>query len=189
MGATTTRLGAQDTDVIRGRVTGADSLPIPDARVAVTSISGNVTRSARTGQDGRYTVTFPGGDGDYIATPLRIGTYTVSVDLQGFKKATRSNLVLRVQDRLRVDFQLEVGDMSEAVVVTGEAPLIQTETSSMGEVIDSRQIQSLPLNGRNYLDLATLTVGVTRTDAGTNGNVGGLGSTGLPSSFPSSSAV
>ena len=73
MGATTTRLGAQDTDVIRGRVTGADSLPIPDARVAVTSISGNVTRSARTGQDGRYTVTFPGGDGDYIVNINAIG--------------------------------------------------------------------------------------------------------------------
>jgi hypothetical protein len=73
MGATTTRLGAQDTDVIRGRVTGADSLPIPDARVTVTSISGNVTRSARTGQDGRYTVTFPGGDGDYIVNINAIG--------------------------------------------------------------------------------------------------------------------
>ena len=71
--ASTSRLRAQDTDVIRGRVTGTDSLPIPDARVTVTSISGNVTRSGRTGPDGRYTVTFPGGDGDYIVSINAIG--------------------------------------------------------------------------------------------------------------------
>jgi hypothetical protein len=64
--------------------------------------------------------------------------------------------------------------MNESVVVSGEAPLVQAETSSLGEVIESRQIIDLPLNGRNYVDLATLTSGVVRTAEGTNGNVGGF---------------
>jgi len=161
-----------DTGTILGTVRDASGAAVADGTITITETKVNASTTVKTNSTG-----------DYVATPLRIGTYSVSVDVQGFKKATRSEVVLRVQDRLRVDFQLQVGDVAEVVVVSGEAPLIQTETSSMGEVIDSRQIQSLPLNGRNYLDLATLTVGVTRTDAGTNGNVGGLGSTGLPSSF------
>ena len=79
--------------------------------------------------------------------------------------------MLRVQDRLRLDFELEPGDIKESVVVTGEAPLVQSETSSLGEVVDTRQIVGLPLNGRNYIDLATLTSGVIRTAEGSNGNV------------------
>jgi hypothetical protein len=109
--------------------------------------------------------------GNYVATPLRIGTYTVSVELMGFKKETREGIVLRVQDRLRLDFDLVPGDIKESVVVVGDAPLVQTETSSLGEVVDARQIVGLPLNGRNYIDLATLTAGVIRTADGSNGNV------------------
>jgi Carboxypeptidase regulatory-like domain/TonB-dependent Receptor Plug Domain len=109
--------------------------------------------------------------GNYVATPLRIGTYAVSVELTGFKKETREGVVLRVQDRLRLDFELEPGDIKESVVVTGEAPIVQSETSSLGEVVDARQIVGLPLNGRNYIDLATLTSGVIRTAEGSNGNV------------------
>ena len=70
-----------------------------------------------------------------------------------------------------MDFELEPGDINESVVVTGEAPLVQSETSSLGEVVDTRQIVDLPLNGRNYIDLATLTSGVIRTAEGSNGNV------------------
>jgi hypothetical protein len=109
--------------------------------------------------------------GNYVATPLRIGVYAVSVELAGFKKQTREGIVLRVQDRLRIDFELEPGGVTESVVVTGEAPLVQSQTSSLGEVVDARQIVGLPLNGRNYIDLATLTSGVIRTAEGSNGNV------------------
>jgi hypothetical protein len=161
-----------DTGSILGSVHDPSGAAVEGATLTITETKTNSVTSVKTN-----------GAGDYIATPLRIGTYSVSVEFPGFKKETRSDVVLRVQDRLRINFKLEVGGRNEAVVVSGEAPLVQTETSSMGEVIESRQIEALPLNGRNYLDLATLTVGVTRTDAGTNGNVGGLGSTGLPSSF------
>jgi outer membrane receptor protein involved in Fe transport len=161
-----------DTGSILGTVHDPSRAPVDGATLTITETKTNAVTSVKTNSSG-----------DYIATPLRIGTYSVSVVAPGFKKETRSGVVLRVQDRLRIDFKLEVGGVEEAVVVSGEAPLVQADTSSMGEVIESRQIESLPLNGRNYLDLATLTVGVTRTDAGTNGNVGGLGSTGLPSSF------
>jgi hypothetical protein len=161
-----------DTGSILGTIHDSTGAPVPSASVTATETKTNAS-----------TVVTSNNSGDYIITPLKIGTYTVSVDVAGFKKETRSNIALRVQDRLRIDFKLEVGSVTETVMVSGEAPLVQTETSSMGEVIDSKQIMALPLNGRNYLDLATLTVGVTRTDAGTNGNVGGLGQTGLPSSF------
>lgn len=110
-------------------------------------------------------------EGNYVATPLRIGVYAVSVELAGFKKQTREGIVLRVQDRLRIDFELEPGNVTESVIVTGEAPLVQSETSSLGQVVDASQIAGLPLNGRNYIDLATLTSGVIRTSEGSNGNV------------------
>jgi hypothetical protein len=99
------------------------------------------------------------------------GVYAVSVELAGFKKETREGIVLRVQDRLRIDFKLEPGNLAESLTVTGEAPLVQSETSSLGQVIDASQIQGLPLNGRNFIDLATLTAGVIRTREGSNGNV------------------
>ncbi|MGE5327159.1 MAG: TonB-dependent receptor domain-containing protein, partial [Deltaproteobacteria bacterium] len=120
-------------------------------------------------------------NGAYVTPPLKVGVYSVSVEAKGFRPEKRENLVLQVQDRLRVDFQLQVGAVTEEVVVTEEAPAVQSETSSLGQVITSRQITDLPLNGRDYIQLATLTTGVVRTSEGTNGNVGGSSTGGLNS--------
>ena len=95
--------------------------------------------------------------------------------------ATRTTLTVRVQDRLRVDFDMTVGSVSDNVLVTAETPTIQTDTSSLGQVIGSSQITELPLNGRDYIQLATLTTGVVRTSSGTNGNSGGSSTGGLNS--------
>jgi hypothetical protein len=149
-----------DTGSILGTVRDKSGAIVPGASVTVREATTNaVTRLVADAA------------GNYVATPLRIGTYSVTIELTGFRKETREGIVLRVQDRLRVDFVLEPGDIKESVVVTGEAPLVQSETSSLGEVVDTRQIVGLPLNGRNYIDLATLTSGVIRTADGSNGNV------------------
>ena len=149
-----------DTGAIVGTVRDRSGAVVPGANVSVREATTNALTSR-----------IADAAGNYVATPLRIGVYEVSVELAGFKKQTREGIVLRVQDRLRVDLELEPGDVTESVVVMGEAPLVQSETSSLGEVVDARQIVGLPLNGRNYIDLATLTSGVIRTAEGSNGNV------------------
>jgi hypothetical protein len=149
-----------DTGSIVGTVRDTSGAIVPGAKVTLRESTTN-TLTDRTAD----------AAGNYVATPLRIGVYAVSVEIGGFKKETREGIVLRVQDRLRIDFVLQPGDIAESVVVQGEAPLVQSETSSLGEVVDARQIVGLPLNGRNYIDLATLTTGVIRTAEGSNGNV------------------
>src|SRR5262245_21136038 len=149
-----------DTGAIVGTVKDKSGAVIPGATISVREMTTN-TQSTFTAD----------ASGNYVATPLRIGAYAVSVEHAGFKKETREGIALRVQDRLRIDFEMEPGEVTESVVVTAEAPLVQSETSSLGEVIDARKIVNLPLNGRNYIDLATLTTGVIRTADGSNGNV------------------
>jgi hypothetical protein len=149
-----------DTGTIVGTVRDKSGAVLPNASVTVVETTTN-TLTTRTAD----------AAGNYVATPLRIGTYSVSAELPGFKKQAREGIVVRVQDRLRIDFDLEPGDVTESVVVVGEAPRVQSETSSLGEVVDANQIVALPLNGRNYIDLATLTTGVIRTAEGSNGNV------------------
>ena len=137
-----------DTGTILGTIRDQSGAVVPGATVTVREAATNAV-----------TTFIADAEGNYVATPLRIGTYSVTVELTSFKTQTREGIVVRLQDRWRVDFDLEPGDIKESVVVTGEAPLVQSETSSLGEVVDRRQIVDLPLNGRNYIDLATLTSG------------------------------
>jgi hypothetical protein len=151
-----------DTGTIVGTVKDATGGVIPDATVVITNVGTGIKTTLKTGFDGTY-----------VATPLKIGDYTVSAEAQGFKTQTRRNIVLQVQDRLRVDLELQVGNISEQVIVEDAPPALETETSSLGDVIRSSQITTLPLNGRDYTQLAVLTSGVSRTDLGDNGNNGG----------------
>jgi hypothetical protein len=158
-----TGLWAQvDTATILGTIQDTSRAVIPGATVTVTEVNTNIkiSRQADT-------------EGNFIATPLKIGTYSITVTVPGFKTETRGNIVLQVQDRIRVDFVMQVGEVSQKITVESKAAVIETSTSSLGQVVNSRQMLDLPLNGRNYLDLATLTSGVANTAAGTNGNVGG----------------
>src|SRR6266498_2979982 len=114
----------QDTGMITGQILDASGSAIPLATVLLVNTGTNVQTSVATNSDGLF-----------VATPLRIGVYSITVGAKGFKKAVRDNIALRVQDRLRIDFRLEVGEVSESVEVTSEAPLLQSETSSLGQVI------------------------------------------------------
>ena len=93
------------------------------------------------------------------------GTYTVKVELQGFK-TVQNTAELHVEQTLRVDFNLEIGALSETAEVTGVAPLITTENATVGTVIENRRIVELPLNGRNYLSLVALSPNVSAEFAG-----------------------
>lgn len=150
-----------DTASIVGTVRDASGAVVPGAQITATEVNTNSKIGMQTDASGNFS-----------SPPLRVGTYSVSVEADGFKSQTRTNIVLSVQDRVRLDFKMEVGLVSTNVTVAAEIPVIQTETSSLGQVVNSRQMVDLPLNGRNYLDLATLTSGVVKTEGG-NGNAGG----------------
>src|SRR5882724_2747756 len=141
-----------DTGTIAGSV--RDSQGAGVASAAVTFVEVNTNATLKTQAD---------GSGDYASPPLRPGDYKIVAEAEGFKTQTRSTVTLKVQDRLRIDFDMAVGAVSENIVVTGETPTVQTETSSLGQVIMAKQITELPLNGRDYTQLANLSTGVVAT--------------------------
>jgi Carboxypeptidase regulatory-like domain len=156
------RLLAQvDTGTIVGTLHDPSGAAVPSATVTIVEKSKNTS-----------TVVHSDEKGDYTSPPLRVGTYLVTAEAPGFKAVTRDNLTLQVQDRLRIDFDMQVGQISEKVLVSSEAPPIQTETSSLGQVISANVMTELPLNGRDYVQLATLTTGVVAARAGTERQYG-----------------
>jgi hypothetical protein len=154
-------LAQLDTGIIQGTVKDASGAAIPTAPVTITETQTNIRVNVMTD-----------GQGNYVSPPLHVGIYAVSVEATGFKTYTRSGITLQVQDRLRVDAQLEVGTRTETVMVTGEVPPIQTDKSSLGQVITTQQAQDMPLNGRNYLGMLSLTPGLVGGSVNFS-NVGG----------------
>ena len=96
------------------------------------------------------------------------GTYEVQVELQGFKTWIRPGIILQVTDRVRVDVALEVGTIKEATTVVASAPVVRTDSSEVGTVIEEMAIKELPLNGRNFATLVYLAPGITPGQAGEN---------------------
>jgi len=101
------------------------------------------------------------GEGGYSLSSLNPGNYTMTVEARGFKRAERKDIELQVGQAARIDYTLDIGNVSETVEVSGGAPVLETENATVGTVIENRRIVELPLNGRNYLQLASLTPGVT----------------------------
>jgi hypothetical protein len=110
-------------------------------------------------------------NGDYILSNLSPGFYTINISKTGFKSLARGPIKLLVDQKLRLDLELSIGEISEVIRVANEAPLLQTQSADTGEVIQSRQILDLPLLGRNFLDLALLNTGTTRGAGGNNVNI------------------
>ena len=139
------------TDVasISGHVTDPTSAVVSGADVTLTDTgTGN---AARTKTNGAGLYTFPA---------VRPGTYRLAVRAQGFQQSLREGMVLHVQDRVTEDFALKVGSSNEMVVVTGDVPLINTESASVGTVINRQFVADMPLNGRSFQGLITLAPGV-----------------------------
>jgi hypothetical protein len=151
---------------------------VRDASGAVVT---NATVTAAETDTGIKVTTKSNADGNYVITPLKIGRYSVSAEAPGFQTQTRQGIVLDVQQNLRADFQLHVGSVTQTTEVISEAPPLDTETASLGDVVTAQQVEGLPLNGRRYTDLAELTTGVAKVTEGpvnggntpTNGNAGG----------------
>ncbi len=163
-------LGAQTTSgSIVGTVTDPSGGLIPGATITVTNIDTNIAVKATTD-----------ASGNYVVTPLNPGRYSVAVEAPGFKRSLRSDVTLNVQDRLRVDAALEVGNVADTVEVAGAAPMLETDTSYLGEVVESQRIVDLPLNGRFFTRLAVLTAGAAPTVHGARDeNTGGFTANGV----------
>ena len=139
-----------DTGALLGTVKDASGAVIPNAKVTLTNEGTSLTLTATTR-----------GDGSYIFTPLKIGTYTVEAEAPGFEKGRNAGVVVNIQQQVVVDFTLVPGAVTQTVEVTSQAPLLQTQNGSVGQVVNSTAINDLPLNGRNFNFLARLTAGVT----------------------------
>ncbi len=142
-------LAQQETATIVGTVRDASNAIVPGAIVTITNVRTNVAIR-----------TLAGADGAFVATSLRPGDYSVTVESAGFQKTVRTGVTLQVASVARVDIALQAGPITEAVEVVGGTPLLDAMTSSRGSVIDQRKIVELPLNGRDYNQLALLSPGV-----------------------------
>ena len=142
-------LAQTDTATITGIVTDSSGATVPGASIqAVNQVNGLEygTQSNETG--------------NYVLTALPIGTYDLTATTEGFQTLFRPNVALHAGTRARVDIELQVGSVTETVEVTAELPLLESETSSLGQAIENTTITQMPLNGRNYQELAVLTAGV-----------------------------
>ncbi|MDX1979795.1 MAG: carboxypeptidase regulatory-like domain-containing protein [Bryobacteraceae bacterium] len=141
-------LAQVDTGAISGVVTDGTGAVIPNARIAITQTATGIETKLTTNATGFY-----------AAPALRPGKYTVGASADGFRAETRTGIELRVQERLEISFQLEIGAAAAEVTVSATTPLLESETSSLGQIVEERTINDLPLNGRNFIQLATLGAG------------------------------
>ncbi|MCA1602746.1 MAG: carboxypeptidase-like regulatory domain-containing protein, partial [Acidobacteria bacterium] len=139
----------QETATITGEVKDVSGALVPQAMITVTNVGTNISVNTETNDQGSYTV-----------SSLRPGEYKITVEKSGFNKSLRSGVTLQVNQFARIDITLQAGQVSETVEVVGGAPLLESETSSRGSVIDQKKIVDLPLNGRDYNQLALLSPGV-----------------------------
>ncbi len=133
---------------------------VPGVIVTLTNESTGVVRTATTAAGGTY-----------IFTSLQPGRYRLNAEIQGFRKVERTGVELQVNQRAEIDLALEVGLISETVTIAGTAPLLETQSSVLGTVIEEKQVQDLPLNGRNFVQLATLSPGVSGAGSGMRGTI------------------
>ena len=142
--------GQTYTATITGVVTDPTLAAVPGAGVAAVNQETNAKTPVTCDQEGRYTI-----------PALNPGIYRLEVSHPGFKGVTRSNITLEIDQVARVDIKLEIGDVNLQIEVTGEAPLINTETSSKGQVIEEKEIHDFPMESRDFFGLAFLVPGVT----------------------------
>ena len=136
---------------ILGTVTDATGAVVRGAKVTATQTATGLTRTEMTNDAGEYAI-----------PQLPVGNYTVAVEEAGFKKTDKTGIELRVDDRLRIDIALAVGQVTDTVAVEATAPVINTDSSTLGNVVDNKKVTELPLNGRNFLQLNLLVPGVNQ---------------------------
>lgn len=162
-------LGAQVvTGTILGTVSDANGGVLPGVGVTVELAERGLQRTAVSNEAGAFEFAF-----------LPVGAYRVTTTIAGFKSQTKDNISLRLDQRLRVDFVLELGAVSENVTVTGQVPLIASDSSSLGEVLERDRVQNLPARGRQFVDLVVLSPGTTPEVSGAFGGQFALAGTSV----------
>ena len=134
---------------LNGRVADPSGLGVPNAKIVITKTDTNTRSETVTGSDGNYTMPF-----------LAPGSYEVTVEVTGFKKYVHSGIEIGTNQRVTEDIALEVGNPTDQVTVTAEAPLLTTASASSGQVITTREVENLPMNGNTPLALARNALGV-----------------------------
>ena len=143
-----------ETATMLGTIRDANSAVLQGANV---NLKNNAT--------GISSVTTTDANGDYQFVNIRVGTYQITVEANGFNKTVAQNIGLSVNARQRVDLTLQVATASETVTITGAAQLLESDSSDRGQVVQRQQIVALPLNGRSYANLALLSPGGTKRTA------------------------
>jgi hypothetical protein len=155
--------GQAVSGTILGTVTDSSGGVIGNAKVTIVNEGTSLTRTVTADPNGEYT-----------APSLPPGRYTVMTEMPGFKALALSNIDLGVDQRVRIDLKLEVGAMTESVSIRAETPLVQTSSSELGTTVTDQEIEALPLNGRNFVNLTRTVPGVLRGIPGAN--IDGAGS-------------
>src|SRR3954462_13281147 len=144
--------GQFESGTVLGTVRDASGGSVPNATITLEGVRTGLTFQTKTDNDGSYQF-----------VNQRLGTYRVRAEAQGFQTAPAENFDLNVNARQRVDLTLQVGSTTQNVTVEAAAALLETDTSSRGQLINPKQIVDLPLNGRAYADLTLLVPGVARS--------------------------
>ena len=154
----------EETAALNGEITDHDGLAVVGVKVQALNTGTNVSYLADTNNRGLYN--FP---------TLPAGTYNVTATRDGFRQEVRPGVELHVSEVISLNFSLHIGLVTQTMTVEGGAPLVETTSSEMGGLVNRKQIEDLPLNGRNYIDLSLLQAGVTNSQnsTGTNG-LGGM---------------
>jgi hypothetical protein len=145
------------TGTILGTVRDTSGGALPGATVTLVNAGTAFTRTVTTDSSGEFT-----------APLMPTGNYNISAELGGFRKVTHSNVHVGVDQKVRVDVKMELGQLAEAVTVQAETPLVQTSSSDLSTTVDEEQIKTLPLNGRNFVSLTRTIPGVLRGVPGSN---------------------
>src|ERR1700687_1195758 len=153
----------KDAGSIVGTVKDQTGAIVANAKVTVSDV-----------ERGIHLETTTNDSGEYVAGPLHVGRYTVTVEHPGFKRAVTPPVDLEVQQRIALNIALEAGQISESIEVPAATPLLETETSELGQVVDNKRMANLPLNGRNFAQLALLTAGTAPSEPGAR-DEGGFG--------------
>ena len=154
----------QSTGTISGIVTDQQGAVVPGAQVEVLNTATNALFATSSNESGLY-----------VAPGMVVGEYEIAVEAEGFRRGVRSGVTLQVGRNAEVNVTLEIGQVTEVVEVVGEAPLVDTNSATIGEVIERKRVSDLPLNGRGALALTLLTAGVISNAGPTNSGFGDRG--------------
>ena len=145
------------TGTVLGTVRDASGASVVGAAISIKEVSKGTVQNFKTDENGGYYAPF-----------LTPGLYQVNVEKAGFRKQSSENFDLQVDQKARLDFALQVGEVTESIEVTAAAPLVKSETAELGEVITEKAVRELPLNGRNFAQLVYLAPSVTPGQQGEN---------------------